>query len=459
MKSGQGEIPAGAGSAAPAVFGYGLLKELRVPLTVGFLMLYALLAPMGNLARFGTAEAALGSTSLLMVFVLLLNGIPAIQALRRHWMLFSIALLVAWLGITTVLSENIPESFGKWVGLLLYLLFAGAVFSQDWTTDRVRRLLLFFVLGASISALLTIIDWVGFTDIPRINEIEASTRTEFGNIPQVTGAFSRRTAMAIYYSLLIPIASLLFLQKSWAPLWKRMGFLLAGLLCTANLLLSHNRSGIISVVAVTTLIALLAHRSPSKALRIAWIGILLSGIIAWVIYTFFYNELIAYQALLRIGGARSADLYHEESDLLRLMFLRHSLNSLLVNPAGNGYSLITGTPGHPQAWDPHGNITQILWGAGIAGILWMLAFAAGAFRRFRVFFLARNMAHPQNPFCIALVAGLCGWLLNGLPHTTIDTGVAWMFFGILLKVSLSSEYRRAAPDFPGSEETRSRENA
>jgi hypothetical protein len=323
----------------------------------------------------------------------------------------------------------------------MYFLFACAAFRVEWTPARLRGLLACFILGGLAGAAATYIDWFGIIDIPRVNEDVGATRTTFGYIPQIAGPFPRRSAMAAYYSLLIPLAGMLMQLRGSFSGKLRAAYLATAILCAGCLMLSHNRSGLLSSIMITLFVALVINRSPRKLVRLVLACTLLTVVLVWAVETFFHDQLLAYEALLRFGEARSADAFLDESDYLRVLFLERAMTSMITNPVGNGYSYVTGTKGYPYNMDPHGNITQIIWAGGVFGLCWLPVFAVAAAYRFRVFFLRRNLANAANPYGIAITAALLGWAINGLAHTTLDTGVAWLFFGVLAHLTISPSYR------------------
>jgi len=188
------------------------------------LFLYAFLAPLGNLARFGQQESVYGVTTILLLLIALL-ALPAVpKGLQKERIFRSFLVLIVWLIAASVLA---PEPLAALVNggtLVLYLIAAITAFCYLRDEFMILDLLFIYCLGGLVGALATIIDFIGIVDIPGVNEANISTDTELGSIMQLSGVFPRRSAMAAYYTLIITIGILLPLRCSSMSIRKNLFF-------------------------------------------------------------------------------------------------------------------------------------------------------------------------------------------------------------------------------------------
>lgn len=411
-------------------------QPFRIYPTRSLLMLYAFLAPLGNLARFSTMEAGYGATTILLLLVVAINGLPSLRILLRDRLLFSLALLTAWMAMASFVSPNFRGAIGGWVNFALYVLFACAAYRVNWTAATLYRLALFFVLGGFLSSSLTIVDFFGLLDVPRVNEGAAGyTATGLGAVLQASGPFARRSAMAAYFALVIPLAVQLFRYVRAAPRLGRLFCVATAATASIALLLTHNRAGLLGAWLAVALMSLMTARSPMKFLRLLASGAIVGMFVVWVLVTYFPAQLVVYEALLQLSDAEAVGPFiTRDSDQIRVMLFKHALRSLASNPIGNGYSLVTGLPDHPNA-DAHNIITQIIWATGVFGIGWLFYFGGALVQRLRHLLTKDALKDPTRRYGIVLTTGLLGWLVCGMMHQILGTGMAWLLGGALIKLS------------------------
>lgn len=410
---------------------------LRLHPTRTLLMAYAFLAPLGNIARFSSAEASYGATTALLAMTVAINLLPGLRLLRRDRLLFSLALLTGWMGVVSVLAPNVVAALSGMVNFAMYVLFACAAYRVSWSSESVHRVLLAFVLGGFLSSALTIVDFFGIVNVPGFNEGSGLyTATSLGAVLQASGPFPRRSAMAAYFALLIPVAALMWRRVRPAPPMHRLLCAATAVTASVALLLTHNRAGLLGAWLAVAIISLVTAQTPGKFLRLLGAGAAAAVIATWVLVTYFPEQLVVYEALLKIGDMRIEGSYVESSDRVRLILFKHAVTSLLSNPVGNGFTLVTGAPGHPNA-DAHNIITQIIWAAGLFGIGWMLFFGFTIVRRVRRTLSGAGLSHPTMRYGIVIAAALLGWAICGMMHQILGTGMAWLLGGVLLKLTMA----------------------
>lgn len=412
--------------------------NLRAKVTYGLLLAYAFLSPLGNLTRFEFRDegSTLGLTSLFLILAVGINLFQCILILRTSRILFSLVILVLWMGFSSLFSSDILGAYLRLSNFALYVLLACLAFSIHWSVRNIHRLLMGFILGGFLCATLTLIDWFGLINIPRVNELMVSTGTDLGAISRASGPFTRRSAMAAFFSLLIPIATLAFLHiKQLLRKTKVFAFVTA-ITTAIALFLTHNRAGLLGALLAIVVINIFLAYSKRKLMRMMIKGIILIVFFIWLVMTYFPEHLIVYKAKLHIGDVSSTDIRLQESDDLRMELFKHVIRSLTVNPIGNGYTLVTDVSNYYDydEIDPHNNITQIIWAAGIFGIGWLVYFGVSMFNSTKVIFSKIYLNNPINQYGTVIVGSLLGWFFYGQAHTVFGTGMAWLLFGVLLKI-------------------------
>jgi hypothetical protein len=295
---------------------------------------------------------------------------------------------------------------------------------------------MFFCLGGLISSSATIIDFFGVIKIPGVNEVEVGTNTELGTILQASGPFARRSSMAIYFTMIITIGILYGTIMKNISLSSRILFYFSSATCLIALMLTHNRSGIVSAFFVSFLVLFVYSKSTLKKIKFIFYVLIAFLVILYFIITYLPDVWHAYQALLRIGDVASTDAFLEDSDALRFELFKHSFASILRNPIGHGYSLISDLSEFDNGLiDPHNIITQIIWGAGFVGIIWLLYFAWNFFRLTMPIIFSNDRQINKNKVIFVFIGVLASFFVIGMMHTVISTGMVWIFFGCFLHVS------------------------
>lgn len=418
---------------------------LRIHPTRALFMVYMFLAPLGNVARFSTAEAGYGATTVLLLAVVAFKFFPNLRVLRRDKLLFSLAILTAWMVVVSFVTPNVLAGVTGAVGFALYVLFACAAYRINWNSATLHRLLMSFVLGGFVCSLFTIVDFFGIVDIPRFNEgTGLYTSTSLGSVLQASGPFPRRSALATYFALLIPLSAQLTRYIKPLRTSHRLICASTAVMASITLLLTHNRAGLLGAWIAVALISLVTAQSPARFFRLVAAGVAVAAIGVWILVTYFPAQLMVYEALLKIGDMKIEGYYVEGSDEIRLALFLHAIGSLAANPVGNGYTLVSGLPGHPSA-DAHNIATQIIWAAGVVGIGWLVFFSAVIVRRLRRLVSKESLRDPTLRYGIVIASGLFGWAITGMMHQILGTGVAWLLAGTLIKLSKGRLPARPAP--------------
>lgn len=395
---------------------------------------YSFLAPLGNLARFGNHEGAFGVTTILLL-VLVLGGLTVLPTVFSRERVFqALLLLILWLIAASIFAAEPLGALLNGGSLLVYLGGAMLAYHAFSSPDRVLLFLKTLCLAGLIGSLVTIIDFLGFLNFPGVNEQIKGTRTEHGHILRASGMFYRRTAMAAYYVLIITMGLGFALFATRMKRSSRFFFFLAAVSCFIALALTHNRSGVIAPMLALVIVYSLRASNPLQLIRVGLSSALSLGVIAIVVVQIFPDLWFAYKHILSIGS----DAPRAASDALRWEFAKHAIASLASNPLGHGYSWLVGTPSYGSVpVDPHNILTQVIWGAGFIGILWLVVIGWWC-RKVFVLMMSRSLTRSlEGQLWLVMVAALVAFFLNSMMHTSISTGVAWFLFGGAVRLTIT----------------------
>ncbi len=391
------------------------------------LCLYVTIVQFGSLGRFSDVESSYGlSTGIVVVFVLLgaKRLLWAAISERVFWVLGA---LILYLILPSVLSPEPVRALLMLFQLLCYVALAAVVSRTQLSGSQVFLIWMCIAVGLFLSAALTIIDFAGIVDVPYNNNLWLSTKVGVDRVEQASGFFARRSGMAAIFS--IGIAGSLVFALAHKSIAIRFFFLVAGSTGLLCVFLTHNRSGVLGSLAVVSAYALISPRF--RGLR--RIGMLMASIVIGIAFLLFIIRYYPQHAAVygaKLGLLGSAE-FNRESDHLRIDLFLAALESLGSKPLGNGFSLVE-LPG--GVWmSAHNVVTAIIWAAGVFSLVWLPLFAATVFSYFMPGLSrrreVRKLVTVEHD---AVVCGLFAWLANGMTHNSIQTGLAWLFFGVLI---------------------------
>lgn len=408
-------------------------EHLKDKITLFLIYLYGPFCILGNLAKFSEDESSLGISTIFLIAVVLLNLRIAFNVCFKNKIYFTIFLLVTWWCFTSIFSNNYPQAFGQLAQFILYLLFSAIIFKLNLNLSQIKKILLFYIIGSFITSTLTIIDFLNIIDIPRVNETFYGKETSLGTILQASGPFSRRSAMAAYFSISIPVCAFIIIWGKYKNTIINIFIFSTFILSIISLMITGNRAAILG--SFISIIIILIFKSKSKLTLIKYfifLSILLMLFIL-LLTIYFPDQIIVYKALFGIGDV---DLYkadtQSESDQIRLLLFLHVIKSFLDNPIGHGFSNIYNFQDNNNA-DPHNIITQILWATGILGILWIAYFSNLVYLKIKNVY-NQNFKYNESEriYLIILISGLFSWFICGMYHMILGMGIAWLFFGLLI---------------------------
>lgn len=416
----------------------------RSSVVVGLLALYFFVCPLGNLVRLSNEESSTGVSTVLLLIIVLLAARSHLKVLQHERVFQAFALLIAWMIGTSVLAPEPLDALINGGSLAIYLMAAMTAFFYLPNERLVLLLLMALCIGGLISSLITLADFVGLYDFPGVNDHVAATLTGIGYVEQASGPFKRRSAMAAYFTMIIAASFLLSLLYSQVQAVKRIILLSATFCCTLTLMLTHNRAGVLGSAIAVGLVLISTARSPGRVLLIVLSAIVTGLVLMLSLNQWFPDVWDAYETNLGMSEVATTGLSTEDSDNMRLVFADHALSSLLENPLGHGYSLLANVPGFEGILvDPHNMFTQVIWGAGVFGLLWLLYMVSrGVIQGAKLLRGGQMTQTPLYWLTLAIFGALIAFGLFNMMHNSISTGVAWLLFGALLKLEKLLRFRR-----------------
>jgi len=390
---------------------------------------YVVLVHFGSLFRFSAEENARGpSTYIVLALVALGIGRIARAFVTEKLIFWTLTALVIYVAVTTALlplplaALNAPLEFAG------YVLLAAAISRTRWRRSQISTIWILMAGGLLVSSSLTIVDYIGMIDVPYNNEATTSTTAAGLKVWQASGFFPRRSGMAAFFGL--SITGSLVLALAHESFRARLYFLAAassGLLC---LFLTHNRSGVFAAIFVIAIYTLLSPRfKGSRRINILLGASVAGGLLLTVVILLFPDHLTVYVAKLGFIGLADETW---SSDRYRVDLFVAAIRSITENPLGNGFTKISLSSG--LAMNPHNVVTAIIWATGIFSFIWLPLFAAAVYLALSGRLENRSDRAPLRVESDALTFALFAWLVGGMTHNILFTGLAWIMFGLMLSI-------------------------
>lgn len=404
--------------------------------------LYVVLVHFGSLVRFSSEETSRGISTLVGLALIALGGTRILRAFGTEKLVFwTLGALLVYLAMFAAVGPDPLKALrGAPVELTGYILLAAALSRTGFSRSQLKTLWLWMAGALFVSAFLTIIDYVGVFDVPYNNDAVTETRAAGLDVWQASGFFARRSGMAAIFAISITGSLVLAFAHESARI--RLYFLTAaafGLLC---LFLTHNRSGVLSPILVAGIYALISPRfRGGRRIRILLGASAAAAVLLAVVVAFFPNHLAVYVAKLGFIGLADTT-WSSDKDRIDLFLV--AVASIAESPLGNGFTRIP-LPGGALS-NAHNVITAIIWAVGIFSLIWLPVFTFALFVAFSGRLGARLGPAPLSVESDAVSCALLAWLLNGMTHNIMFTGLAWVLFGVALSIR---HFRSSAAASPG----------
>lgn len=413
-------------------------KSYVFKLQLLLLCMYGLLVQFGNLFRMsGTNDADAGLSTIVAILIIVFGGLRLINIIIMRPELYLVMLLALWTATVDYLSTYTEyHSLFSSLSIAIYAALTAAVVRVFSIPKTLPVLWIVVAFGVGLSGSISIIDYIGFYNFPYVNDVVIETDFDHERVTQASGFFPTRSAMAAIFSL--SIGGLFVLALMSKGILLRTYFLLAGVSGFVCLMLTHNRSGILGVLIAVTFYLFFSRRmSLVRRVKVLTLAVMATVAFSFFMIEYFPSHVNVYYEKLIYMFDDSAKV--DESDYGRLLIFKSVIASLLENPLGNGFTNIP-VEGIGLI-NPHNVITSIIWSAGVVGILWLIVYGFVIYRLIKKVIVVSNANANRNYIDITIL-GLGAWMLGNMAHNSLSTGLAWIFLGVLISVSISGKNKR-----------------
>jgi hypothetical protein len=416
-----------------------MLGKLNTDIYLVFplICLYSFVVHFGTLFKFSDNESSPGLSTVVLILIIVICIFKSIKTLFNNKIYLLILLFLTWILFASVFySNDIQKSTKSLIIISGYFSLALSVTSiVQNNIFLVKKLWLTVTISLLISSFVSILDFVGLVNIPFCNEISLVSDIGNSEIYQASGFFSRRSAMAALYSLSIT-GSLIF-SICEKKILKKIFYLLASLSGICCLILTHNRSGILSIFISFFLFTFFDKKNGFAEKIVMYLSIISICVIFFILLKFyFYDHLNVILVKMHLGSfledhaASYGKNEFEKTDYGRFEIFFYAINNLQFNPIGNGFSPMPIPKLHVA--NPHNIYIGLIWAGGIMGLLY--------FPIFLLYFMScvikfkKNLGfnYEYDTIYYASLFSLFSWFLNNMTHYNLNTGLAWIFFGIVI---------------------------
>jgi len=445
--------PAGQNADAWTVWRF-LADKPRQGLAQVLVYLYVFLLTFGALQRPFGNPFGFGFSSIVVISIVVLLLPETLRTIRAHRILQLWLFLVVYIYGVTI--ANGPDSSTLDIGntrlpsLLTYCLLCAAVASLPWDRSNLRNVGLTMVAGLAIAGTLALVDDFEIANLPLLN---ISLINE-PPLREPVAQFGHRSIMSLYLGVMLPF--LFVLEEQDQSRWLRAAIVAVGICFLYFLISSRNRSGFGAIViALATYYAFhprhrerwLHPRVPGFVLAIVLALVAVFWLRPWQGMTFvklWFNSplftgihdafglTVADVPQLSLNEAHASNLYR--SDMLRVELVEEAFSGLGQHFLGRGFMANT----HVHF------VVEIIYAAGVVGILWLAAFA------YYTADLVRTVVRSGREWASLwlLLTPLIAWFSVGLMYNAIDLGLGWVLSGMLLALYGSVRGSMNSPEKP-----------
>ncbi|MDG1662072.1 MAG: O-antigen ligase family protein [Pseudomonadales bacterium] len=405
-------------------------------ISLGLLCLYSFVVCFGNMFRFGDAETAQGLSTYIVLALIALAPSACLKGIaRERFLQITIALVLVSL-LSAFFYPAGPKSplFGS-LALFIYVMLAASFAGSRIRPVWIYWLVISMAMGMLVASVATIVDHVKIIDLPHVNEVQIVSHLGKVEAEQVSGFFARRSALAAFYSLYIPVVIIAALEMPQKKL--RILLLVSAALAFLCLFLTHNRSGILSIGIILLFYLVFQKNISASARAKIFLMLMLLGLtFLGAITIYFPDHLEVYIEKLAgyLGDDKNIDKEVAHSDSSRVYFFVQALRSMSESLIGHGFSTMY-TDRYAYT-DPHNIFSHIIWASGIFGVAWII-YSSVLFKK-NVFFSIAGREY--RPYITAIKWGVMSWLLNNMTHNSLNMGMIWISVGLQLGLRRGALY-------------------
>ena len=336
-------------------------------------------------------------------------------------------LLVVWFAIAICSMQNSVDLAASVQGLRKLLKWFGLYLLVLDTVDSPRRLR--GVLGGCLTGLcLVSVDGI-WQAVFGTDLFYGRAPHRFENVPRIIATFHHAAGLSIYLVSFCPLALALGLR---GPQRVRLPLLALTGLAIAVLLLSWNRSGLLSMVCALAVLAFwMRHWAPALLA-------LCAAAIQWV----------SVPADVRAWAATMPTWLHRLTEPLRLSIWQATAEMVMAHPIV-GVGVNTFVKAYPPYRLPgdsfaeigpyaHNHYLHLAAELGLVGLGVFLLLLTRVFLRVRGWLAQRPAPSFEAVASLGLAAGLIGYLVIGLLESALfpsrSSVVFWLLIGLLMAV-------------------------
>lgn len=383
---------------------------------------YFLLVPTGNLLRFINDERQ-GVATLLLGTLLLLNLALSLVVLPREPVYILVTAFTLWSLTLTVYGAVLESSsFYSPLIFMAYVLLSTslAYFSYFSPGETIRKYYFAAACAGALFSVATLLDYYGVINVG-LAAVEMSTIGANQVLTaELEGQFSDRSTYGGIIAILAPGWFVLMMESKTR--WHSLLYALATAGTFLLLLYTHHRMIVLVMVGIV-LSYTLGNVARNKR---RWLLMLL--VMAGVAWFVARDSNIVTAMQIKFGEAFSTASSQGQSDLVRVELLRISVENLLRNPIGNGWTKLPLSP--VQDKGAHSAYTQIIWAGGLVGVITLVLLALAVLKTYLP--LYRQTTAEQKSVVRPLVYSLLGWAIFAMGHQALSIGVGWILLGLLV---------------------------
>ena len=313
-------------------------------------------------------------------------------------------------------------SFSSPLIFMAYILLSTslAYFSYFSPGETIRKYYFAAACAGAVFSVASLLDYYGVLNIGLATMEMSTIGANQVLTAELEGQFSNRSTYGGIIAILAPGWFILTMESK--NRWHSVVYALATAGTFLLLLYTHHRM-IVLVMAGVAVFYTLGNVNKNK--RRWLIMILLAVGVTWLVSRD-SNVVTAMQ--IKFGEAFSTASSQGQSDLVRVELLRLSVENLLRNPIGNGWTKLPLSP--VQEMGAHSAYTQIIWAGGLVGVITLVLLA---FTVLKIYWpLYRQATGEQKGVARPLVYSLLGWAIFAMGHQALSIGVGWILLGLLV---------------------------
>lgn len=349
-----------------------------------------------------------------LIFLLFIKGFKN-KGLHYFYFLnkiqFSSLLIFVMLALASTLiynatSASILFSF-RFIVYFFLVVYIGGVKHNSTTIENV---FLFFYSTLIIINIISIIDYLGFVDIPFVNEYtyDLSISDDFNKVSDMNSIYRNRSQYSVFLGLTFPI-SLYYLGKN------RMIYKFMFLITIISILLCLSRGVMLS--AVILLLIKYRKRLLKKIFKsFIYIGIIFSIILS-IVPTY-------YGVIEKRFNAQEGSIQLSKGDELRISSFTETMEEIHFHPIGYGWGNFYSKLLKQENRNPHNSYVTIIRAAGIIGIILIFIVILTELKYLKLY---RSIV-PNN----VILDTLLMMLFFMVTHDILATTLIWVYIGILL---------------------------